>query len=864
MAVTIINFVPPNTKTIEMKRLLILFTFSLFAISARAQFPGGGGGSSVTGRISGVVIDSVTKKPIDYATITLYRSGGKVPLNGVVTDEKGVFRINNIANGKYKIAISFIGYPTKTFDPVTTTPAKPDYSMGNVRLSPSGRTLKGVEIVGTNALIENRIDKIVFNAEKDITSASGNATDVLRKVPLLSVDINGNVALRGDQNVRVLINGKPSGATSNNLADVLRSLPADQIKNVEVITSPSAKYDAEGSGGIINIITKSKNVAGVSGSVSGGVGTRQNNGNINLNIKQNRLAITANLGGNFTWPQTTPTTFFSYNDTSRTQTNQNSTSKVKRYAGSGSGTVNYDFNNFNSINSTIRFNQGGFKTNALINNTTTDPTYGNVAYNNNNDAKTTFGGFDWNADFTHKFKKEGEELSIAGQWSHSVTQVDYTSLFAAIAPSTNSFQNQQANNDGINNEYTAQADYTLPVNKILKIEAGAKSIFRVINSNSDFYNQVNGGNFNFNPATSNHYDYNQDVYAGYSVFSFTLPKSVGLQIGARVENTQIEGKSANTLLGLVPFNNSYTTFIPSFALSKTLGTKTFKLSYTKRIQRPSLQFLNPFLNTSNVQNQSVGNPYLSPEVSQTVELNFNTFIKSSVINASVYYKHTNNVIESLVSTVAYTTVNSSGTDVTRNVNRTNYYNIGKNNSLGVSFFGSITPIKPLTFRASINTFTYNPSASGAFQAQQSSTGTYILYNVFANGTLELKKGFSAETFAILNSPRRTIQGTNPSFGFIGFGMKKQVLNKKASIGFNTLSPFTKAINFNQTIHTDHLMQSSKTAFPFRSFGLTFSYNFGKINYNVQPKKGINNDDLKQGDSGGSGVPSGSNGGGRGQ
>ncbi|MVN21566.1 TonB-dependent receptor domain-containing protein [Mucilaginibacter arboris] len=838
-----------------MKRLFLLFSLFAFTLSARAQFPGGG--SSVTGRISGSVIDSVTKKPIDYATITLYRSGGKVPLNGVVTDEKGGFRINNINNGKYKITVSFIGYPTKTIDPVTTTPGKPDANLGAIRLSPSGRTLKGVDIVADAPLIDNRIDKIVYNAEKDVTSAGGNATDILRKVPLLSVDINGNVALRGDQNVRVLINGKPSGAMSNNLADVLRSLPADQIKNVEVITSPSAKYDAEGSGGIINIITKNKNVAGVSGSVSGGVGTRQNNGNINLNIKQNRLTVTANIGGNYTWPQTTPSTFYSYNDTSRTLTNQTTLSKVKRYAGTGSGSVNYDFNNFNSITSTIRFNQGGFKTNSDINNVTTDPKY-NSAYYNNTNSKSTFGGFDWNAAYTHKFKKEGHELSVAGQWSHSISEVDYTSLYTPVGSSTNTFQNQQANNDGKNNEYTLQADYSLPVNKVLKIEAGGKSIFRRINSNSDFYNQLNGGEFTYNPTTSNDYDYNQDVYAGYSVFSFTLPKSIGLQVGARVENTQIEGKSANTVLGLVPFDNSYTTFIPSFAISKTFNsTQTFKLSYTKRIQRPSLQFLNPFLNTSNVQNQSVGNPYLSPEVSQTVEFNFNTFIKSSVINASVYYKHTNNIIESLVGPVTYTTTSANGTDITRNVNRTTYANVGENNSLGVSFFGSVNPIKPLTLRGSINSYTYDPNASGAFQAQQSSTGTYILYNVFANGTLALKGGFTAEVFAILNSPRRTIQGTNPSFGFVGLGARKEILKKKATIGFNTLSPYKKAIDFDQNITGNHLVQTTKTAFPFRSFGLTFSYNFGKINYNVQPKKGINNDDLKQGDTGGSGIPSGS-------
>ncbi|MBB5397492.1 outer membrane beta-barrel family protein [Mucilaginibacter sp. AK015] len=853
-----------------MKRVLLLIIVICATVSAKAQFGVGGGGSSVVGKISGTVIDSLTKKPVDYATISLFKSGAKAPINGVLTDEKGHFQINNVKAGKYKVTISFIGYPSKTFDPVETTASKPDNDMGDLVIAPSAKALKEVAIVGQAALIENKIDKIVYNAEKDLTAAGGNATDVLQKVPLVSVDMNGNVAIRGDGNVRVLINGKPSGATSASLSDVLKTIPADQIKSIEVVTSPSAKYDAEGSAGIINIITKSKNASGISGSVSGGVGTRQNNGNINLNYSKNRFNFSANLGGNLTWPQTMTTIFDqTINTGALNRRNLNNTSsETKRHGARGTFTAGYEFNGFNSINSTIAVNDGGFNTNGGGNYSIEDfaTPANSIDYIGKTLNHNKFSGFDWNLDYTHKFKKEGHELTVSGQWSHSIIKTDYSTLYTSQQTTPAIPQpNQMGSNDGKNNEYTAQADYSNPLTKRLKLEAGGKTIQRRISSIYDIFSvDADGNNPVLDVENSNLYNYNQNVYAGYSVFTITLPKNFSVLAGFRYENTQIKGDpktpyaSNDNQQELNPFTASYNTYVPSLTLQKVFGTNTFKLSYSKRIQRPSLFVLNPFINRASSQAQSVGNPNLAPEVSQTVELNYNTFIKSSVLNFSVYYKRTNDLIEGIAVPIDEI-VDGKHVVGTRTVQN----NVALNNSLGASFFGSINPIKPLTLRSSINVFTYNPTVYDQYagSVNQDALKTRVQYTMFGSAQYTFPKDFIFEAFGFVNSPRRTIQGSSPSFGIYAFGIKKQFMNKKASLGFNTVQPFAVNKAFNQNISSPGFTQISRTQFPFQSFGITFSYSFGKLNFSnpqQKKKKGVNNDDQIQGgdQTGGVGAPAG--------
>jgi outer membrane receptor protein involved in Fe transport len=844
-----------------MKRFYILIAIICSFITANAQF---GGGSAIVGKISGTLIDSVTKQPMDYVPVSLYRSGGKSPITGVITDEKGNFKLNDVHPGSYKVTIDFMGYKSKVMDPVVTTNAKPDKNLGVIPFSQDRRALKEVVVTGQAALVENHIDKLVYNVEKDLTAAGGNASDVLQKVPMVSVDLNGNVAIRGDQNVKVLINGKPSGATAASLADVLKTIPADQIKSIEVITSPSAKYDAEGSAGILNIITKSSNISGISGSISGGFGTRQNNGNFNLNYNKNRFSLSINAGGNLTWPQTSISDFsqqFTDRTNPITQTSDG-TSLVKRYASISSATASYSFNAFNDISSTFRYTKGGFNTTSA--NTTdhstanflsnTDSTYSYIA---NGYSHNSFGGFDWTMDYTHKFKKDGHNIVFSGEWSQSDIVTDFTDRFTPQAQ-----PNTQENINGTNNEYTLQADYTNPVSKVLKVEAGGKEIIRRLSANNQVFDP-SGNDFVYDPDASSIYDYHQEVTAAYTVLTFTLPKSWSILAGGRFENTDISGfPSSPGEQDLTPFSTNYQIFIPSLTLQKQLSaTQTLKLSYSKRITRPSYQFLDPYLNKSNILAQSEGNVDLSPEVSQTIELNYNTFIKSSLVNVSVYYRHITDVIESIGTPVSNRIVTPTKVDTLIGT-LTQFHNADMNNSIGFNFFTSVNPINILTLRTNINVYTYSPTPYAQYAYYFTNTATKVQYNIFLSASVNFKSGLIAELFALENSPRYTLQGSSPSFSLLGLGVRKQLMNKKASIGINTLEPFAKYKYFDSNTTSPGFSQSSKFGFPFRSVGLTFSYSFGKLKFTNPTQKKGDVDEEKQGDQGVGGGGGTGGGGGR--
>jgi outer membrane receptor protein involved in Fe transport len=804
-----------------------------------AQFPAAGGGGaaqSITGKITGTIIDSVTREVLSYATVALRREGSTKDINGTLTDDKGIFKLENISQGKYIVSMNSIGYVNKLVGNIELTLKKPDANIGTIMLGPVGIALSEVSVESQASLIENRVDKLVYNAEKDATSAGGSAVDVLQKVPMLSVDLDGNVSLRGSTNLRILINGKPSGMFSSNVADALKMIPADQIKSVEVITNPSAKYDGEGTGGIINIITKKKNAEGTSGSINTAVGTRQNNLFLNLGIHHGRFGLTGGGGSFWGWPGSGNSSLLRTNfvDDKTVTTSEVGTNRTSRLGYFGNIGADYDFNAFNSISSTFRANGFGMDRSSNTSVAIADQIQNlNFNYLRANTSDVLRGGFDWNTDFKRTFKKKDQEWSTAFQWSNNKSITD--NIF--ITENNPEYAlNQKSNNDGINNEYTIQSDYTHPFSTKAKLEIGAKSVLRVINSDLNYFNFSSDQNEYLPDANrTNLFRYNQDVTAGYASSTVTLSKSINMIAGVRLENTHISGKFADG--AFAPFSNNYANLLPNISFSKTLKNfRTLKLGYSKRIQRPSLQFINPFQDITDTRNITQGNPTLRPELTDQLELALTTFLKGSMVNLSLYAKQTHDIIEN------FTEIANDGKSIT------SYKNAGTNYSYGINAFSSVNVTKKWTLRGNINLGTYNTKSD----LTSSNFSSGLQYNAFLMSSFDFKKnGLKADLFGIFNSPRRSLQGTTPSFSMYSIGLKKEILKKKGTIGFNTVTPFTKYRSFKSNIEGDNFKQVSNFQIPFSSFGINFSYQWGKMNFNAQPKKrGVKNDDLKQGEGGG--------------
>ena len=819
-----------------MKKFTVVYAFCLLFIAGNlhAQFVPGGrsSGPSIKGKITGSIIDSLTKSPVEFATIALRKSGTDKDINGTITEADGNFKIPELTLGKYDITISFIGYSTKTVSEIELTPSKPDADIGTINLSVDNVILDEVEVVGQAALVENKVDRIVYNAENDNTNRGGDATDVLQKVPLLSVDMDGNVSLRGSQNIQILVNGKPSGMFSTNVGDALKMFPADQIKSVEVITTPSAKYDAEGTGGIVNIITKKKNIDGFSGSVTTSVGNRQNNGNVSINLARGRFGLNGGGGFFYSVPQDAPTSFYREDfvgDQVR-RLEQTGITENSRLGFRGQAGAFYDINAFNSINTNINFRGFTFDRIGFNDAVYTDPTINLIQmYTRNNEGITGRNGFDWNVDYTKKFETKDQELVFAFQLSGDNS--DNNSLNTTESMITELLLDERTINDGKNREYTFQIDYTHPFSEKVKLEIGAKSVIRRITSDSRYLVFNFDANEYLNDATrSNLFNYDQDVYAGYTSFTLDLGKSYSLVAGARYEATSIFGEFDG---GNNPFENAYDNLVPSIILSKKFKNfSTLKFSFVQRIQRPSLQFINPFVDISDNRNISFGNPSLAPERSNQFDIGYTTFVKGSVINTSVYYRNTSDAIERFLS------VDEQG------ISQTTFRNLGVQENYGANIFTSLPITKKWTIRGSfdINYFTIESTIP---EIDISNDG--IQYRIFGNTSLNLDKGYKIDAFGFFNAPRPSLQGTFPAFSIMGFGISKEIFKERGSIGIRLVEPFSKYKDFKTDLEGPTFVQESVFSIPFRSVGINFNYRFGKLDFRASNRRSkIQNDDLKEG------------------
>jgi outer membrane receptor protein involved in Fe transport len=835
-----------------MKKLVAIIVLLHTCLLGIAQTPGAPETPKGNGKISGTVIDAANNQPVEFANVALIDSKTQKPIDGSVCDDKGTFTINKIAEGTYAVSITFIGYETATINNIVID-KKGDVSVGIVKLQTSAKVLNEVVVEGQRQLIEEKVDRTVYNAENDKTTAGGDATDVLKRVPMLTVDMDGNVSMRGNQNITVLINNKPSTITAGSVADALKQIPADQIKSVEVITSPSAKYDAEGSAGIINIITKKNTLQGATLNVDAGVGLRGSNLGLNGSYRKGKMGF--NLGGFGRAGYNIKGNFENDQFVNGSLNHQEADSRSNNLFGRYTLGWDYDINKNNYLAASVRYgvrNNNNYQDDLLRQSFDTG---GTLLFEENRDTETIdeSGNIDVSLDFTHTYEKPQRELSFSTQYSRNKRNNDFFNTI--YEGSTTAIDSLIKNiNNSTNQEMTVQFDYQTPVSTNQMMEFGGKNIFRKVFSDYKYFGS-SGPEEDFEPVTdnaltSNVFNYDQNVTSGYFSYTLTTKKAYSIKAGARYEYTTIDANFADT-----DFENaedvdteipSYGVLVPSVNVSKKLKNgNTLKLAYNRRIQRPSIQFLNPNIQASNPLNITVGNPGLDPEYTNNYELAYSTFIKGTTLNFAGFVRNTTGAIQSVRTSKGDTII-------------TNYRNIGVENAYGMNFFANVNIGSKFSLNGGADVF-YSVLDNNSPTSPASNEGWVASGRLFGN--YNVGKGWGFQFFGMYRGNRVNLQGSQGGFGMYSLGIKKDFNNKKGSIGFAAENFLQSSMKIRNEVEAPGIYQKSVNELYNMSFRVNVSYRFGKMSFDGQRggrrKKSVSNDDLKDG--GGDGMDAGGGG-----
>ena len=810
-----------------MRKLPVLFLLSLsYFPPVTAQNTEPAASAAPGAKISGKIVDSATRQPIELATVAIHIQNAARPATGMASDRRGEFSLSVPPAGPYTVVIACVGYRTRKLGPFPADAKR--LSLGEIPLSKEATNLQAVTVTAPKGLVENKLDKIVYNAEKDLTSLGGVATDILKKVPMVSVDVDGNVDIMGNTNILFLINGRPSSIFGNSLADALQSIPASQIKSIEVITSPGAKYDAEGTGGIINIILKDNRLNGINGNISLTGGSRLENGSFNINARRGKFGINSFFSGNAQLPSTTHNSSNrnSYDSAGNLLSNlmqQNGSSRFYRNGFETGLNGEWDASQYDVISGGLGYDNFGNHSRGSYDQQETDytpPALINSLVHSGSQFRAH--SLDWNLRYKRTFALEDRELDISLDGSEGRNNAAY---FQNQSPpqSDSVFSGSTGNSFGQDHETNLRIDYTEPFGDKVRLETGGRVQLRRITSNSPVYsfNDSTGG-YPYNPSQSDSLTYNRHVYAAYVSMTFPAFHFFDVKGGLRFERTVTGATFSEVQRTTIPAYNSW---VPSVILSHTFpNEQMLKLSFTRRIQRPDYRSLNPYVNASDPKNLSRGNPFLQPEIANNFELTYSkSFAEGSALNIVAFYRRSDHDIQPFIQ--FYNSFNL-GDSVYTDVSVNTQMNVGSENNYGVNVFGSVPLGKKLSLRSNISVFdryittgTLGGPAINSFN-----------YRINLNAAYQVSSIFIVEFFGNFNSARNEIQGRYPSFTSYNLAARRQFWNKKASIALTTTNPFSLYVNQATAVTGTDFTLNSLRRLPYRSFGINFTWKFGKLEF----------------------------------
>jgi hypothetical protein len=773
-----------------------------------------------TYQLKGVITDSLTQKPGEYFTIALKKDS--TVIKSVISDEQGRFSFASLNSGQYSLIVGSIGYQSKQI-PVKLNN---DVDLGKIQMKTQGSNLNEVAIVGSKPIIKQEPDRIVYDTQADPESKVLTVLDMMRKVPLLSVDADDNVKLKGTGNYRILINGKPSGVLTRDPKEYLRSMPATGVQKIEVITTPPSKYESEGLSGIINIITSKKVANGYNGNVNARMQQPFSPGvNANLTIKQGDFG--ANLyGGTGVWRVDgirVTDIRNSKGEGPKSSLYSSGNQKIDNFWAWGGGELSYEIDSLNLITAEINpyggYNQQDLGQRFDITNGTTSSTY-----QMNSSTRYQWRGTDYTVNYQKGFKGKKEHLLT---FSYK--------FFDNREPQTNDVRfldfadpNYKQENISTSKEQTAQLDYINPF-KTITIEAGVKAILRSGKSNFQLLEFNNTSNsYVLDPAQSNVYSNDQDIYGVYNTYTLKM-KDWTFKAGARLEGTYVTGVFESTNSNV---KTQYFNLIPSISFNRTLkNSQSVSLGFTQRIQRPGIWDLNPFVDKSRPNFEYVGNPDLDAVLSNNFELTYSNFKKGS-LNVSLTYNFANNTQQRVFQYIQ-----------AENLTRVTSLNIGKDRLLGtnVNFNYPITSKWNLSLSGNLNYIWLEGMINGVLAKNSGVTG----YASF-NSSYKFEKTWKATISGNYGAPDVMLQGQSNNYYYLGFGGSKDIIKDKLTFSASVANPFQKFRAYRNYTEGPNFTQERIRENYFRRIFCSLNWKFGKLEGSIKKnERSINNDDTKK-------------------
>ena len=806
-----------------MTRLTLLtFFFLIFSTLLKAQV--------AEGVITGTVIDGGDQKIIDAATISLYAAKDSLLVKINLADKSGNFVFEHVPAGKYYLLATSTGH-FQTYSPLLEVSGNSTVSAGILKLSCNEKTLAAVNINAPlkKPFIERKIDRTVINVDAAITNAGTTALEVLEKSPGVTVDKDGNISLKGKQGVMIMIDGRPSYLSGQELANVLKNMPSSAIDQIEIMTNPSAKYDAAGNSGIINLKTKKNKLKGLNGSLNAGATqgryTKTNN-SVNLNYRNGKINLFGNYNYSY-WKGFEDLYIlrkFRNSVTKNLETIFDQTSFMRHSDEYQNLKIGMDFYANKKTTAGAVFsgflnpsNNPGINTTLLKN---ADNVTDSIVVANNSD-KGKSNNFSANFNLRHSFDTTGKEFTI---------DVDYLTYYQT---KDQLLVNQYLNPDysvrrpenelkgtlpATINIYSAKTDFTFPLKKTAKIETGLKSSYVTTDNNALYQNNTSTG-YVTDEGKTNHFIYKENINAAYINYSRQI-KKFGLQAGLRAESTNAQGHQAGNITRAdSSFTKNYINLFPTVYVSYEADKKnTFSINYGRRIDRPAYQDLNPFYYFLDEYTYQVGNTLLQPQFTDNIELS-HTY--GGFLTTTVNYSHTKNVFTDVLKQI---TSERKTFQTKENIaSRTNY-------GLAVSAYFPVTKFLTTNIYSNVVHDAYKGALNGGYLHVN---GTTFFSNI--SNQLKLKKGWSAELSGFYRS--KGIEGQiimNPMWR-VDAGLQKEILKNKGSLKFSVRDIFSSQ-NFSGYVNYQDIDVYIKNRHDNTNASLTFSYRFGKPMQNQQRRK----------------------------